>query len=222
MPINFIHSDTHETETTESWFSNRFLTARINSGQLPNEGFDPVLENQRTPEWKAANWKEIKANDLKYDEDVNPYITLSLAELVNPRKNGYIDYLVDTASDAGRLAINLNNESEIYRVFRINADFMLFHLGLFSPNSNMLEDTCFDKGGSYYNSAAFSLKRARGGRSGLSDVLEKLALRFGKYVEILRYMKNSSSNFFSFHFKFAREEMDEFQKQLTMEARKRG
>jgi hypothetical protein len=70
----------------------------------------------------------------------------------------------------------------------------------------------FDKGESYYSSAADSLKNARGGRTDLSDVLEKLSLKFGKYVEILRYMKNQSSNYFSFHFKFSQEEMVRFQK----------
>tara|TARA_Y100001001_G_C7903673_1_gene272577 strand:- start:9 stop:284 length:276 start_codon:yes stop_codon:yes gene_type:complete len=90
---------------------------------------------------------------------------------------------------------------------------------LFSPQSNILGDKYFDKGGWYYRSAACSLKHARGGRSGLSDVLEKLSLKFGKYVEILRYMKNRSSNYFSFHFKFSEEEIARFQKQLSKESK---
>ncbi len=221
MPINFIYSESKKTDTTESFFSNHFLTARINSDQPSNDGFDPILENERTLLWKETHWKETKENELNYEEDINQYITLSLAELVNSKSPQNNSYLVNTSSDAGQIAINLDNDSEIYRVFRVNADFMLFHLGLFSPSTNNLGDTYFDKGGSYYNSAACSLKRARGGRSGLSDVLEKLALKFGKYVDILRYMKNSSSNYFSFHFKFAEEEMDEFQKRLTIESQKR-
>ncbi|MBT5869544.1 MAG: hypothetical protein HOH38_11965 [Nitrospinaceae bacterium] len=80
-------------------------------------------------------------------------------------------------------------------------------------------DKYFDKGGWYYSSAACSLKHARGGRSGLSDVLEKLSLKFGKYVKILRYMKNRSSNYFSFHFKFSEEEVAQFQKQLSKESK---
>ncbi|MBC8285061.1 MAG: hypothetical protein H8E32_14705, partial [Nitrospinae bacterium] len=159
--------------------------------------------------------------EFNYEEDINQYITLSLAELVNPKPNGNNSYLVQSSSDAGQLAINLDNASNIYRVFRANADFLLFHLGLFSQNSNVLGETYFDKGGSYYNSAASNLKRARGGRTGLSDVLEKLAVKFGKYVEILRFMKNSSSNYFSFHFQFSENEMDQFQKQLSIESQKR-
>jgi hypothetical protein len=221
MPINFIYSDSLETDTTESYFSNHLLTARIDSDQPSNAEYDPILENQRDPEWEEAHWKEIKDNDLNYEEDINQYITLSLSELVNPKSITNNSYLVNSSSDAGQIAIDLDNASDIYRVFRVNADFLLFHLGLFSPNSNVLGDTYFDKGGFYYNSAACSLKRARGGRSGLSDVLEKLALKFGKYVEILRYMKNRSSNFFSFHFQYTSEEMDAFQKQLSVECQKR-
>jgi hypothetical protein len=221
MPINFIYSDSLETDTTESYFSNHFLNARIDSKQPSNFDYDPILEDQRDLEWKEAHWEEIKDNDLNYEEDINQYITLSLSELVNPKSALNSSYIVNTSSDAGQIAINLDNASDIYRVFRVNADFLLFHLGLFSQNSNVLGDNYFDKGGAYYNSAACSLKRAKGGRSGLSDVLEKLALKFGKYVEILRYMKNQSSNFFSFHFKYTSEEMNSFQKQLSVECQKR-
>jgi hypothetical protein len=221
MPINFVYSDSLETDTTESYFSNHFLNARIDSNQLSNSEYDPILENQRDLEWKEAHWKEIKDNDLNFEEDINQYITLSLSELVNPKSTSNSSYIVNTSSDAGQIAINLDNASDIYRVFRVNADFLLFHLGLFSQNSNILGDAYFDKGGAYYNSAACSLKRARGGRSGLSDVLEKLSLKFGKYVEILRYMKNKSSNFFSFHFKYTSEEINAFQNQLSVECQKR-
>ncbi len=220
MPINFIYSDSLEADTTESYFSNHFLNARIDSNQPSNAEYDPVFADQRDPEWKKAHWKEIKENDFNYEEDINQYITLSLADLVNPKTSSN-SYIVNNSSDAGQIAINLNNASDVYRVFKVNADFLLFHLGLFSQNSNILGDTYFDKGGAYYNSAAYSLKQVRGGRSGLSDVLEKLALKFGKYVEILRYMKNRSSNFFSFHFKYTNEEMLAFQNQLSVECNKR-
>jgi len=221
MPINFIYSDSRETDTTESFFSNHLLNARIESDQPSNDGFDPILEDQRPKEWKEAHWKKVKDNEFCYEEDINQYITLSLAEMVNPEFSQKNSYLVNTSADAGQLAISLDNPSDIYRVFRANADFLLFHLGLFSQKTNVLGDTYFDKGGAYYNSAAFSLKRARGGRSSLSDVLEKLGLKFGKYVEILRSMKNSSSNYFSFHFQFSKVEMDNFQKHLTLESQKR-
>ena len=221
MPINFIYTDSLETDTTESYFSNHFLNARIDNNQPSNAEYDPILEDQRELEWKEAHWNEIKNNDLNYEEDINQYITISLSELVNPKFTTNSSYLVNTSSDAGKIAINLDNASDIYQVFRVNADFLLFYLGLFSQNSNILGDAYFDKGGSYYNSAACSLKRARGGRSGLSDVLEKLALKFGKYVEILRYMKNRSSSFFSFHFQYKSEEINAFQKQLSVECQKR-
>ncbi|MBT5469441.1 MAG: hypothetical protein HOK41_02445 [Nitrospina sp.] len=221
MPINFIYSDSLETDTTESFFSNHFLTARIDSNQPSNSNYDPILEDQRDSDWKNTHWQELKNNELNYEEDINQYITLSLAEMVNPKSVSNSSYLVNTSSDAGQLATRFENASDVYRVFRINADFLLFHLGLFSQNSNILGETYFDKGGAYYNSAASSLKRARGGSSGLSDVLEKLALKFGKYVEILRFMKNKSSNYFSFHFQYTKEEMEEFQNQLSIESQKR-
>jgi len=216
MPVHFTFIESMETDTTESFFSERFLRARIDDNKPSSKKYDPILEEGRSETWIQSHEKEIKQNDLEYEEDVNQYITLMLAEMANPKTTGLTNqYLVGTDSDAGQIAIDLKLESQKYQVFRTNADFLLFHLGLFSPQSNILGDKYFDKGGWYYRSAACSLKHARGGRSGLSDVLEKLSLKFGKYVEILRYMKNRSSNYFSFHFKFSEEEIARFQKQLT-------
>ena len=220
MQIHFTLIENRETDTTESFFSERFLRARIDDNKPSSKKYDPILEEGRSETWIQSHEKEIKQNDLEYEEDVNQYITLMLAEMVNPKTTGLTNqYLVGTDSDAGQIAIDLKLESQKYQVFRTNADFLLFHLGLFSPQSNILGDKYFDKGGWYYRSAACSLKHARGGRSGLSDVLEKLSLKFGKYVEILRYMKNRSSNYFSFHFKFSEEEIARFQKQLSKESK---
>ena len=220
MPVHFTFIESMETDTTESFFSERFLRARIDDNKPSSKKYDPILEEGRSETWIQSHEKEIKQNDLEYEEDVNQYITLMLAEMVNTKTTGLTNqYLVGTDSDAGQIAIDLKLESQKYQVFRTNADFLLFHLGLFSPQSNILGDKYFDKGGWYYRSAACSLKHARGGRSGLSDVLEKLSLKFGKYVEILRYMKNRSSNYFSFHFKFSEEEIARFQKQLSKESK---
>ena len=220
MPVHFTFIESMETDTTESFFSERFLRARIDDNKPSSKKYDPILEEGRSETWIQSHEKEIKQNNLEYEEDVNQYITLMLAEMVNPKTTGLTNqYLVGTDSDAGQIAIDLKLESQKYQVFRTNADFLLFHLGLFSPQSNILGDKYFDKGGWYYRSAACSLKHARGGRSGLSDVLEKLSLKFGKYVEILRYMKNRSSNYFSFHFKFSEEEIARFQKQLSKESK---
>ena len=216
MPVQFSYMDTMETDTTESFFSDHFLRARISDNKPSNGEYDPIFEEGRSETWIESHEKEIKANNLEYEEDVNQYISLMLAEMVNPKSTVLAQqYLVGTNSDAGQIAIDLKLQSQKYQVFRINADFLLFHLGLFSSNTNILGDKYFDKGGSYYNAAACSLKNARGGRSGLSDVLEKLSLKFGKYVEILRHMKNQSSNYFSFHFKFSEEEIAQLEKQLS-------
>jgi hypothetical protein len=216
MPVQFSYLDTMETDTTESFFSDHFLRARISDNKPSNIEYDPIFEEGRNETWIQSHEKEIKANNLEYEEDVNQYISLMLAEMVNPKSTVLAQqYLVGTNSDAGQIAVDLKLQSQKYQVFRVNADFLLFHLGLFSSDSNILGDKYFDKGGAYYNAAACSLRNARGGRSGLSDVLEKLSLKFGKYVEILRHMKNQSSNYFSFHFKFSEGEIALLQNQLS-------
>jgi hypothetical protein len=221
MPVQFSYLESMETETTESFFSDQFLRARINDNKPSNVKYDPIFEEGRNDSWLQSHESEIKQNNLEYEEDVNQYISLMLAEMVNPKSTVLeTQYLVGTNSDAGQIAIDLKLQSQKYKVFRINADFLLLYLGLFSSETNILGDKYFDKGGSYYNAAACSLRNARGGRSGLSDVLDKLSLKFGKYVEILRYMKNQSSNYFSFHFKFSEKEIIQFQEQLSGEFKK--
>ena len=198
--MKFTHLDTKNVETTESFFFDQFIGARIDSGNESNEGYDLILELGRDADWLDQNWSTVKQNDLKYDEDVNQYITLTMAELANPQSLTLINkYLVSLESDIGREAVSFDDRAKKYLAYMVNADFLLLNLGLFNPDSNLLGDAYFDKGETYYYSAATSLKAIKGGRSGLSDVMEKLSERFGKYVEILRAMKNRNENYFSFH-----------------------
>ena len=221
--IPFTHLDTKDVETTESYFFDRFLGARIDSGNESNEGYDLIMELGRDDDWYEQNWSAIKQNDLKYDEDVNQYITLTLADLANPQTLPLINkYLVSLESDIGREAVNFEDRARTYLAYKINADFLLLNLGLLNPDSNLLGDAYFDKGETYYYSAASSLKAIKGGRSGLSDVMEKLSCRFGKYVEILRAMKNQHENYFSFHVRIPDPELRQFEKELAVEAARRN
>jgi hypothetical protein len=219
-------------ETPESYFFDQFLGARIDSGMESNEGYDLILELGRDDNWHDQNWSTVKANDLKYDEDVNQYITLTLADLqyitltladlANPQTLPLINkYLVSLRSDIGQEAVSFDDRAKKYLAYKVNADFLLLNLGLFNSDSNTLGDAYFDKGETYYYSAASSLKAIKGGRSGLSDVMEKLSERFGKYVEILRAMKNRHENYFSFHVRIPDPELRRFEKELAEEAAKR-
>ena len=222
MSVQFTHLDTGKVDTTESFFSDQFLTSRINSGQESNEGFDLIFDEGRDEQWREQNWKAVKANEMKYDEDVNHYITLTLADLANPKSLAFASqYTVGIDADAGQIAASLEEKFKKYFLYKINADFLLLNLGLFNPDSNLLGETYFDKGESYYFCAASSLKEVKGGRSGMSDVLEKLSGGFGKYVEILRHMKNSADNFLSFNLKFSSREMANLEKTLSLEMQKR-
>lgn len=221
--IKFTHLDTKDIETTESYFFDQYLGARIDSGNESNEGYDLILELGRDGDWCDQNWSAIKENDLKYDEDVNQYITLTMAELANSQTLSLINkYLVSLESDIGQEAVSFDDRAKKYLAYKINADFLLLNLGLLNSDSNLPSDAYFDKGGTYYYSAATSLKAIKGGRSGLSDVMEKLSGRFGKYVEILREMKNRNENYFSFHVRIPDRELSRFEKELTEEAARRS
>ena len=218
MVEKFTHLDTGDIETTESFFSNRFLKARIESGYPSNEGLDFIFEENRSSEWQEKHWKQAKDNQLKYDEDVNQYITLILSDLVKGRSQTLINkYIVSMDADAGQTVVEASERSKKFIVYRINADYFLLNLGLLRSDTNILGDAYIDKGGFYYSSAASSLKEGLGGRSTLSDTMEKLSHQFVKYVRILRYMKNSDSNFLSFNFKLSKLEIKKLESTLTEE-----
>jgi hypothetical protein len=220
--MKFTHLDTKDVETTESYFFDQFIGARIDSGKGSNEDYDLILELGRDSDWYDQNWSAVKKNDLKYDEDVNQYLVLTLAELANPQSLYLINkYLVSLESDIGHEAVSFDDRAKKYLAYKVNADFLLLNLGLLNPDSNLLGDAYFDKGETYYYSAATSLKAIKGGRSGLSDVMEKLSERFGKYVEILRAMKNRHENYFSFHVRIPDAELKRFEHELSVEAAKR-
>jgi len=218
MVKKFTHLDTGDIETTESFFSNRFLKARIESGHPSNEGLDFIFEENRSSEWQEKHWKQAKDNQLKYDEDVNQYITLILSDLVKGRSQTLINkYIVSMDADAGQTVVEASERSKKFIVYRINADYFLLNLGLLRSDTNILGDAYIDKGGFYYSSAASSLKEVLGGRSTLSDTMEKLSRQFVKYVRILRHMKNSDSNFLSFNFKLSKPEIKKLERTLTEE-----
>jgi hypothetical protein len=222
MPVHFKHLDSGKIDTTESFFSNQFLRGRIDSGKESNEGYDLIFEEGRNEEWCDKHWKEIKDNEMKYDEDVNQYISLVLAELANPKSLEFANqYTVGIDADVGQIAMSLPEQFKTYFLYKINADFLLLNLGLFRSDTNILGEAYFDKGESYYFSAASNLKAVRGGRSGMSDVLEKLSGGFGKYVEILRTMKNSADNYLSFNFKFSQAEIQDLEATLGRATQKK-
>ncbi len=223
MAEKFTHLDSGDSDTTESFFSDQLLKARIEAGLESNAGYDPIFEEGRSEEWKERHWKQVKANDLKYDEDVNQYITLTLADLANPQSLSLIHkYVVGLDADVGKIAVQQEQTAIRYFLYKINADFLLLNLGLFNPDGNVMGEAYFDKGESYYYSAATSLKKVEGGRSGTSDVLEKLANQFKKYVVILRQMKNSADNYFSFHFKVSDLEIRSLEETLSFEVRRKN
>ena len=102
MPVHFKHLDSGKVDTTESFFSDQFLRSRINSGEESNADYDPILAEGRSDEWCEQHWKDVKANELKYDEDVNQYITLTLGDLANPKSLEFANhYTVGIDDDVG-------------------------------------------------------------------------------------------------------------------------
>ena len=59
MPVEFIHLDSKESETTESLFFNQLIKARIKSENNSNQNYDPIFNENRSEEWNEIYWREI-------------------------------------------------------------------------------------------------------------------------------------------------------------------
>ena len=64
MVEKFIHLDTGAIESTESFFSDRFLKARIESGNPSNEGLDLIFEENRSSDWQEQHWKNLVLKEI--------------------------------------------------------------------------------------------------------------------------------------------------------------
>ncbi len=216
MSVRFSHLDSGDTETTESFFFQNFMATRLAEGIPSNEGYDPILEESRSEDWLENHWRQLRQNEMQYEEDVNQYLVLTLADLANPDCLARInDCMVSLDSDVGQKAVEEAESTRRYHLYKINADFLLLYLGLFGSGPNASGEAYFDKGQGYYFSAATNLKGIKGGRSALSDVLEKLSARFSRYVNILRLMKNRSENYFSFYNRISQDRLDRMGADLT-------
>ena len=67
MQIHFTLIENRETDTTESFFSEHFLRARIDNNKPSNKEYDPIFEEGRSKTWIQSHKKEIKQNDLEYE-----------------------------------------------------------------------------------------------------------------------------------------------------------
>ncbi len=130
------------------------------------------------------------------DEDVNVYLAHLLHSFINPE---YIEqsrkFLSKYDSDVFRRLANSTDARLKYLIYKTNADFLLVSIGIFDNpggtgrKAQPSEEAYIGRGKTYYHFAYTYSQQMHRKNAGVSDVLEKLANGFEKYLRILSHMR---------------------------------
>ena len=193
---------TNQKGTTEFFFLNLLFKARLDTGNETSKGFVPELEG-------------IVSNDRKFEEDVNVYIADALNSVMDPNANELRKTLaVPLHQDVGVGISKSTPRGAKYLFYKINADGLLLLLGLFKPE-NIPFDAYLDKGTAYYAAAAGYRQEIDGRRRNIALTLEKMAVGFGKYAGLLRFMKNKYPELFGLGIRLSGEEAGDIERSMN-------
>ena len=168
-----------ETRPTEAFFYNEFLKARVDSGQASSRGYNPDKEGHLP-------------NDMLLEDDVNVYVIHGLSSLFDKSTLKFMKRFVVSTSVEFKQGAKLRDKRERYWFHKINADFLLFQLGLFGQNPSMVlpERMYIERGQRNYAAAAACRQALDGGNiTAVTEVLQKLTANFPRYVSILQEMR---------------------------------
>ena len=136
----------------------------------------------------------------RFEEEVNVYLANLMTAFSNP---SYVERLRPHLSEHDiEVFRRLKNSSDArlkYTIYKANADFLLFSIGLFDaageaslplgPEFKHGHQGQMGRGQTYYHFAFSYSKRVPGLGNTITEVLEKLAKGFEKYVTILTYVR---------------------------------
>jgi hypothetical protein len=142
----------------------------------------------------------LESADNRFEQEVNVY----LANLLTAFSNlSYVEHLRPYLSDHDiEVFRRLENSCDArlkYTIYKANADFLLFSIGVFDsagekslplgPEFKHGHQGQMGKGQTYYHFAFSYSKRVPGIRETVTEVLEQLSKGFEKYVTILTYLR---------------------------------
>ncbi|MBI4372491.1 MAG: hypothetical protein HY585_02040 [Candidatus Omnitrophica bacterium] len=156
----------------------------------------------------------LVSNKSEFDEDVNIYLAhLLFAASLPDYQDAIQRYLGTNVSEMAELMEKNDDRIIRYFIYKVNADHLLVHLGIFKDLEN--EHHAFGKSESqfssmaqnYYKQAASYNRRIYRRQTAIGSVLEKLGRSFDRYKTILRFARKE---FFHFASQFHDESFQKF------------
>ncbi|MBI4971807.1 MAG: hypothetical protein HZC17_08255 [Candidatus Omnitrophica bacterium] len=167
---------------------------------------------------RSREENHFPSNKKIYDEDVNIYLAhLLLAYATSSYQDLVAKYLSAYDSEIRELVDSARDRYVKYFIFKVNADYLLIHLGVFqdlggvirfgSRSVNRSERYFAQNAISYYQEAANYNQKIYHKKTAVKDVLEKLADYFDDYRDLL---KKTRSHYFHFMNHFEDNEFKNF------------
>jgi hypothetical protein len=142
----------------------------------------------------------LESGDSLFEQEVNMYLANLLTAFSDP---SYVAQLRPHLSDHDiEVFTRLKNSNDArlkYTIYRANADFLLFSIGVFDsageqsiplgPEYKHGHQGQMGRGQTYYHFAFSYSKRVPGVGDTMTEVLERLSRGFEKYVTILTYLR---------------------------------
>ena len=144
------------------------------------------------------------SNYYTFDEDVNVYLAHLLFAISLPEYHEMAEpYLSTDTSDVLRNVRNAEDQTIRYFIYKVNADHVLIHTGVFDDIRGKNSNKFFKKSSRhyremaklYYDQAAAYHKRIYRRRTGVGEVLEKMSYYFEAYVGLLKRVRRDYFNF---------------------------
>jgi len=153
---------------------------------------------------KSRQEGNFPSNGASFDEDVNVYMAHLLFAVSLPEYHEMAEpYLSPNTSEVLRWVRATEDRTIRYFIFKVNADHILIHTAVFDDLAQKDRRKFFNRSGRhfhevaklYYDQAAAYHKRIYRKKTGVGDVLTKLAQNFDQYQEVLRRVRR---DYFSF------------------------
>ncbi len=173
---------------------------------IPKQERDSCISYLLSMLLKSRTACQLPSNDQRFDEDVNIYLAhLLFAASLPDYQNAVRRYLAKNVSEITDLIERNEDRIVRYFIYKVNADHLMIHLGLFQnfENSHQLygktEQQFCSMARNFYKQAATYNRKIYRRVTAVGSVLEKLADGFDRYQTILRYARKEFFNF-SNHF----------------------
>ena len=155
---------------------------------------------------RSRGQSEFPSNKKIFDEDVNVYLAhLMLAYATSSYQELVAKYLSAHDSEIRELVDGARDRYVKYFIFKVNADYLLIHLGIFQDLGGVIRfgsravnrsERYFARNAvSYYQEAANYNQKIYRKKTAVKDVLVKLADYFDDYRDVL---KKTRSQYFYF------------------------